>query len=43
MSAGFAEDFKEGVLSFYLQYATGNLKKELETKAGQNQCNLSEV
>jgi hypothetical protein len=28
----FAEDFKEGVLSFYLQYATGDLKKELETK-----------
>ena len=28
----FAEDFKEGILSFYLQYATGNLKKELETR-----------
>jgi hypothetical protein len=28
----FAEDFKEGVFSFYLQYATGDLKKELETK-----------
>lgn len=28
----FAEDFKEGVFSFYLQYATGDLKKELETR-----------
>ena len=28
----FAEDFKEGVFSFYLQYATGTLKKELETR-----------
>jgi hypothetical protein len=28
----FAEDFKEGVFSFYLQYATGDLKKELEPR-----------
>jgi len=28
----FAEDFKGGVFSFYLQYAAGDLKKELETK-----------
>ncbi len=28
----FGEDFKDGVFSFYLKYATGDLKKELETK-----------
>jgi hypothetical protein len=28
----FAEDFKEGAFSFYLQYATGDLKKELANK-----------
>ncbi len=28
----FAEDFKDGIFSFYLKYATGDLKKELETK-----------
>ncbi len=28
----FGEDFKDGIFSFYLKYATGDLKKELETK-----------
>jgi hypothetical protein len=28
----FAEDFKDGVFSFYLKYTTGDLKKELEIK-----------
>ena len=28
----FAEDFEDGVLSFYLTYATGDLKHELESK-----------
>ena len=29
----FAEDFKDGVFGFYLRYATGDLKKELENKS----------
>jgi hypothetical protein len=28
----FTEDFKDGVFGFYLKYATGDLKKELETR-----------